>query len=236
MISFDDGHRAGSPEYILDQLRGINNMGGEPVRAGFFLIGKDKSRSRWLDIWSCNRKIRFPFSSPVRLDLCPDPGVENNTAIVKAIEEQGHSIMVHSYRHANLADLTPEELEYEIIECYKALRKAGVSVFRYFRPPYMAVPAVPSDSLLRSQNWGLVLGTPSGDGSPFATEESVEINCKKILAQQTAWPALLVFHDFRGIPNHRFDFKRIIDNLVNSGYMLRDFDPQLVAVPLPNPR
>ena len=235
MISFDDGPTRLSTPYILEQLHAIKNSAGHPARAGFFLIGKDKSGSRTFDIWSCEKKIRFPFTSRFRDDLCPDPSIEENPEIVRAIELDGHYALVHGQHHADLSQLNPKEVESEVLGCYEDLLKAGARPFRFFRPPYLSNPTLPSDSILIRDGWKSISGVPSGDGSPFAVEETVVEGCRKSIEQATVYPVLLVFHDFRGLPGHRFDFKRIIGALIDSGYELRDFDPEIVGKRLGDP-
>ena len=229
MISFDDGPTSLSTPYILEQLRAIKNSAGRPVAAGFFLIGKDKSGSRLFDIWSCEKKIRFPFTSRFRDDLCPDPGVEGNAGIVRAIERDGHYVLVHGQHHADLRRLNPEEVESEVLGCYEDLVKAGARPLRLFRPPYLSNPTIPSDSILIRDGWKIVSGVPSGDASPFAVEKSVVESCRKSIERASVYPVLLIFHDFRGLPGHRFDFKKIIGALIDSAYKLQDFDPETVG-------
>jgi peptidoglycan-N-acetylglucosamine deacetylase len=229
MISFDDGPAPVSTPYILDQLRGIAGSAGNPVRAGFFLVGKDKKGSRTSDIWTCEKKIRLPFFSRYREDLCPDPGVEGNADIVRSIEREGHYVLVHGQHHADLRALSPTDAESEVSGCYEELRQAGVTPLPFFRPPYLSIPAVRSDSILMKDGWRIILGTPSGDGNPFATDETVIAECRSSIERATAYPVILIFHDFRGRPGHRLDFKRIIGALIDSGYELRDFDPEMVG-------
>jgi peptidoglycan/xylan/chitin deacetylase (PgdA/CDA1 family) len=229
MISFDDGPARSSTPYILGQLRGILNSAGYPVRVGFFLIGKDKSKSRIFDIWSCEKKIRLPFTSRFRDDICPDPGIEENPDIVRAIELDGHYVLVHGQHHADLSRLARDEVESEVLGCYEELMKAGARPLKFFRPPYLSNPAIPSDSILVREGWKIVSGVPSGDGSPFADEESVTKSCRRSIERAGTYPVLLIFHDFRGLPGHRFDFRKIIGTLTSSAYELLDFNPETMG-------
>ena len=232
MISFDDGPARLSTRYILEQFTAIKNSADRPVRVAFFLIGKDKSKSRAFDIWSCERKIRLPFFSRFRNDLCPDPGIGDNPEIVGAIELNGHYALIHGQRHADLSRLSSEEIESEVLACYEELQNAGAKPLRLFRPPYLSDPAIRSDSVLIRDGWKTVSGVPSGDGSPFADEGSVVDSCRKSIERAGSYPVLLIFHDFRGLPMHRLNFRRIIGALIDSGYELHDFDPEIVGRPL----
>ena len=120
-------------------------------------------------------------------------------------------------------------MESEVLGCYEDLLKAGTRPLKFFRPPYLSNPALPPDSTLIRDGWKIISGVPSGDGSPFADEGSVVARCRKSIEQASVYPVLLIFHDFRGLPGHRFDFKRIIGALIDSAYELRDFDPEFVG-------
>ena len=232
MLSFDDGPAPISTPYILDQLHGIKNCAGNPVRAAFFLIGKDKSGSRPFDIWSCEKKIHLPFGSRLRDDMCPDPGVVGNSEIVRAIENAGHYVFVHGEHHADLSRLSTAGVESEVLGCYQDLLEAGARPLKFFRPPYLSNPAIASNSILVKENWRIISGTPSGDGSPFATEGSLTESCKKSIERAVAYPVVLIFHDFRGRPGRRLNFRKIVTALIDSNYELEDFDPEKVSKPV----
>ena len=229
MVSFDDGPGPVSTPYILDQLRTIRNSAGEPLRTGFFLIGKDKSGTHLFDIWSATKKIHLPFTSRIRQDLYPDPGAEGNPELVSAITRDGHYALVHGAHHADLRRLSLKEVESEVLGCHEAILKTGTNGLRFFRPPYLNSPSIPPDSVLAKEGWQIISGIPSGDGNPFADEWSVTENCRKSIERALVHPAVLIFHDFRGLPDYRLDFSKIIIDLVDSGYPLVDFDPEIVG-------
>jgi peptidoglycan-N-acetylglucosamine deacetylase len=224
MISFDDGPCPQSTPHILDELRAIRNREGLPLRAGFFLIGKDKSGSRRFDIWAGRRKPRSPSASPSPRPSWPVPSAETYPEIVRAIEESGHYAMVHSQHHKDFTTCTVQEIEAEIAGCHETLVAAGAKPRRYFRPPYLSMPKIPLNSRLFKEGWRLITGISSGDTHPWATEDSV-INCCMRRIKRHNGPVALIFHDFRGLPAYRLSIGTIVEGLVKAGYSIEDFDP-----------
>jgi peptidoglycan-N-acetylglucosamine deacetylase len=231
MISFDDGPCPQSTPYILDELRAIKNREGLPLKAGFFLIGKDKSGSRRFDIWSDRRRSKVPSGSLALRCPWPVPSAEAYPEIVRAIEEAGHYAMVHSQRHRDFATCRIEEIEAEIMGCHETLVAAGAKPHRYFRPPYLSMPKIEPDSRLIREGWRLVTGVGSGDTHPWATEGSV-INCCMRRTKRHHGPVVLIFHDFRGLTAYRLSIGRIVGGLIRAGYLIEDFDPEVLSKPL----
>lgn len=231
MISFDDGPSPLSTPYILQELRAIRNREGLPVKAGFFLIGKDKLGSRRFDIWSGRRQVRRASSNRMRNHLWRAPSAENHPEIVRAIQEAGHCVLVHSQHHKDLAACSLQEIETEVIGCHETLVAAGAKPARYFRPPYLSMPAIPPDSRLIKEGWKIISGISSGDAHPWATEESV-VECCIRRIKRGQGRVVLIFHDFRSLPAHRLDIGKIIEGLTRAGYSMEDFDPEVLAVPL----
>jgi hypothetical protein len=223
MLTFDDGPKQESTPYILDQLLNIKKADKTPVKAGFFLLGKDKTLAPiWRDVWQCN------FWGLIRPELCPDPGVDSNPTIVQRIHQEGHFIGIHTQHHPDLAELKSEDVEKEILDCYDTIVAAGVPPAKRFRSPFLSDPEIPSDSTLQVE-WKKIGGDLVGDAIPFISEESVISNCKKKMEQATKYPVCLIFHDFRGLPGHRFNFVHIVNKLVEAGYQIVDFDHNLVS-------
>jgi peptidoglycan/xylan/chitin deacetylase (PgdA/CDA1 family) len=235
MITFDDGPSPESTPYILDQLKGIMNDEGTRVKAGFFLIGEDKSRAPRTgnpiadDWWQCQAYFK----------LCPDPGVMWNEDIVRRIKKEGHLIGIHTQHHPNLRDLEPADAAWEVLACYDAILKAGVTPpKKVFRPPYLKAP-IPLPAALEEGGWSVIQGELTDDWLPewrpewlpewlpSGSEEHVIAKCRDILQQSTdESPTVLIFHDFRGREDYRLDFCNIIVNeLVNKdGFVLVDFE------------
>lgn len=215
MITFDDGPYSVSTRYILDQLSRIAKADGTPVKAGFFLIGKDKSRTEG-DVWKCP-------------DICPDPGVISNPDVVREIAAAGHLIGVHTQHHPNLSILQPQDVVSEILDCDHAIVDAGVIPIRVFRSPGLKDPQTLPGTL---KDWRIIQGTLTDDWLPdyilwpLGWEEWVIGRCRDILQTSTGnSPVILIFHDFRGRPGHELNFYNIIMNeLVNKdGFVLVDF-------------
>ena len=222
MITFDDGPGPVSTPYILDQLKNIKKADGTPVKAGFFLVGQDKSRTAYWDIWKCTFWRLVPWWPA---DMCPDPGVISNPNIVRRIAKEGHFIGIHTQHHPDLEKLRPEDVNSEIIDCYTAIQSAGVTPMKIFRSPYLHDPRNIPGSL---RDWKKVRGEPTGDANPFISEKAVIGNCKKKMKQANK-PVIFFFHDFRGLPSHRFNFENIVNELVKEGYELADFDPSIAS-------
>lgn len=212
MITFDDGPCPDSTPYILDQLREIRKPDGSPVKAGFFLIGKDKSRTVYHDLWQA------------RYGMGPEPGVLSYPDLVRRIAREGHVVAVHTQHHADLSELEPADVEREILDCYQAILSTGVTPPKVFRSPRMHDPKSLPAGLA---DWGIVGGELTQDYLPLITEAEVVENCCKAIRDAAAAPVVLVFHDFRGLPDHRLDFRKIVEDVVREGhFVLVDFDAE----------
>jgi peptidoglycan/xylan/chitin deacetylase (PgdA/CDA1 family) len=216
---------------VLNELKSIRNSKGLPLKAGFFLIGKDKSGSRRGDIWSGRKRLRRFPCFPMLNDPLPSSSAADYPHIVRAIEEAGHCALVHSQCHKDLATCSLQEIETEVTGCYETLVGAGAKAGRYFRPPYLSMPAIPPDSRLIEEGWKMVLGISSGDTHPWATEESV-VECCIRRIKRVPGRVVLIFHDFRGLPAYRFSIGRIVQELMGAGFLIEDFDPEAAAEPL----
>jgi peptidoglycan/xylan/chitin deacetylase (PgdA/CDA1 family) len=215
MLTFDDGPTAEATPYILDQLREIRKADGTPVKAGFFLIGADKSRTAPEDIWQS------------KYGTCPEPGVLSHPDIVRRIAAEGHFIGIHTQHHADLSRILPADVEREVLDCYEALRRVGVNPPKIFRSPSMRDPPSLPPGLA---GWQIVRGEMTQDYLPLTWEEPVADTCRKILRSKTGAPAIFPFHDFRALPGHRLDFRKIVNELtVQDHFVLVDFDA-VVAV------
>jgi peptidoglycan/xylan/chitin deacetylase (PgdA/CDA1 family) len=218
MITFDDGPCRDSTAYILEQLRQIKKADGTPVKAGFFLIGQDKSRTVYHDIWQS------------RYGTCPEPGVTSYPDLVRAIAREGHIIGVHTQHHPDLEELEPADVEREILDCYQAILATGVSAPKIFRSPRLHNPKHFPPSL--QADWRVVGGELTKDYLPLIAETEVAENCRKVIQEAAESPVVLAFHDFRGLPGHRLDFRQIVTELTaKDHFTLVDFDPARVAVP-----
>jgi peptidoglycan/xylan/chitin deacetylase (PgdA/CDA1 family) len=211
MITFDDGPATESTPYILDQLRQIKKADGTPVKAGFFVVGQDKSRTVYHDIWQSKYGINH------------HPGVLSHPDLVRRIAQEGHIVANHTQHHPDLDKLTPAELEREILDCDQAIRETGVTPPKVFRSPRLHDPKSLPPAL--EGRWHIIRGELTKDYLPLITEDEVIDNCRHSIRTAAGSPVVLTFHDFRGLPGHRLDFARIVNTLTEKdGFVLIDFD------------
>ncbi len=222
MITFDDGPATESTPYILEQLRQIKKADGTPVKAGFFLVGQDKSQTIYHDIWQPQYGIDH------------HPGVLSHPDLTRQIAKEGHVIAIHTQHHPDLDQLEPAQVEHEILDCYRAILDTGVTPVKVFRSPRMHDPKTLPPAL--EKDWRIVRGDLTKDYLPLVTEDDVIENCRKSIRAATPPPAVLTFHDFRGLPGHRLDYARIVNTLTGQdGFTLVDFDAD-AAVAASRPR
>ncbi len=218
MITFDDGPCRDSTAYILEQLRQMRKADGTPVKAGFFLIGKDKSRTVFHDLWQS------------RYGTCPEPGVTSYPDLVRAIAREGHVLGVHTQHHPDLEELEPADVEREILDCYQAILATGVTAPKIFRSPRLHNPKHFPPGL--QAEWRVVGGELTKDYLPLIVEAEVAENCRKVILEAADPLIVLTFHDFRGLPGHRLDFRQIVTELTEKDHFtLVDFDPVRAAAP-----
>ena len=211
MITFDDGPATESTPYILDQLRRIKKADGTPVKAGFFVVGQDKSRTIYHDIWQAKYGINH------------HPGVLSHPDLVRQIAKEGHVVAVHTQHHPDLDRLPPGGVEREILDCYQAILETGVTPPKVFRSPRMHDPKSLPPAL--EGQWRIVRGDLTKDYLPLITEDQVIDNCRHSIRTAAGSPVVLTFHDFRGVPGHRLDFAKIVNTLTEKDrFVLVDFD------------
>ncbi len=222
MITFDDGPATESTPCILEQLRQIKKADGTPVKAGFFLVGRDKSQTIYHDLWQPQYGIDH------------HPGVLSHPDLTRQIAKEGHVIAIHTQHHPDLDQLEPAQVEREILDCYQAILDAGVTPVKVFRSPRMHDPKTLPPAL--EKEWRIVRGDLTKDYLPLVMEDDVIENCRKSIRTAVAPPAVLTFHDFRGLPGHRLDYSKIVNTLTGQdGFTLVDFDAD-AAVAASRPR
>jgi peptidoglycan/xylan/chitin deacetylase (PgdA/CDA1 family) len=216
MITFDDGPATESTPYILDQLRQIKKADGIPVKAGFFVVGQDKSQTIYHDIWQPKYGIDHR------------PGVLAHPDLTRRIAQEGHIVAVHTQHHPDLDKLPPAGVEREILDCYQAILDTGVTAPKVFRSPRMHDPNTLPPAL--QGQWKIVRGDLTKDYLPLITADEVIENCRKSIRTATAAPVVLTFHDFRGLPGHRLDYTKIVNTLTEKDrFTLIDFDADAAA-------
>lgn len=212
MITFDDGPAAESTPYILDQLRRIKKADGTPVKAGFFVVGQDKSRTIYHDLWQ------------PRYGINHRPGVLAHPDLTRQIAKEGHIVAVHTQHHPDLDQLPPAEVEREILDCYQAILSTGVTPPKVFRSPRMHDPKSLPPAL--EGQWRIVRGDLTKDYLPLITEDQVIENCRHCIRAAASSLSVLTCHDFRGLPGHRLDYAKIVNTLTETDhFVLVDFDP-----------
>ncbi len=65
--------------------------------------------------------------------------VPGNDALLRRMHREGHEIGNHSWDHADLTKLTPDQFDNEISSTQSVIAHAGVPMPRLLRPPYGAV-------------------------------------------------------------------------------------------------
>lgn len=68
--------------------------------------------------------------------------VAGNESLLRRMHAEGHEIGNHSWSHADLTALSPEQVQEQIARTQAAVAAAGVPLPTTFRPPYGAVNAV----------------------------------------------------------------------------------------------
>lgn len=141
---------------------------------------------------------------------------EKHPEIIKQIDQQGHVLGNHSYRHAWWSNfLVGRPLEREIGKAQDAIKAATGKVPAFFRPPMgLTNPHLPG--ALRKHGLS-VLGS---DVRPFDTRASTEMVINRVLKKIRHGSIILLHHGGQ----HATDLARLADQLVTElqarGYTL----------------
>lgn len=101
---------------------------GKKVALTFDDWGTDYTITQILDILD---KYQIKASFFLRAD-----GVEKNPNLARAIAEAGHDVGNHTYSHPELANLTPEQLQNEVVKAHQVITEAiQEKPAMIFRPP-----------------------------------------------------------------------------------------------------
>jgi peptidoglycan/xylan/chitin deacetylase (PgdA/CDA1 family) len=71
--------------------------------------------------------------------------VPGNEALLRRMHQDGFEIGNHSYNHPNFANLTPEQIDYELAATQTIIEQAGVPKPALFRPPYGIINPAAAD-------------------------------------------------------------------------------------------
>jgi peptidoglycan/xylan/chitin deacetylase (PgdA/CDA1 family) len=214
-LTFDDGPVLGSTDKIINTLKNYT-VNGEPVRAGFFMVGDPNFIYFMPEIWVSKGSVR------------------KNSKIPRRAAAAGHLVGNHSQHHARFLlwrifgfRSESEFVKDEIISCDRELAKSmGKMPLKIFRPPYLqngdAVSGAASEL-----GYKVILGETVGDSEPFITVEEVN---RKALARLDNWdreePCILIFHD--GRPTTYENLSDTLDFLQSRGFRLCHFDPKII--------
>jgi peptidoglycan/xylan/chitin deacetylase (PgdA/CDA1 family) len=213
-LTFDDGPVPGWTDKIINTLKHYE-VNGEPVRAGFFMVGDPNFIYFMPELWVSKGSVR------------------DNPGIVRRVVEAGHLVGNHSQHHAwfqlwRIFGFSSEEefVKEEISLGEGELKKAsGNRSLKLFRPPYLQI----GDGVLkaaRDMGFNVILGQTIGDSKPFVTTEEINRNT---LARLNKWereePCILIFHD--GRPTTYDNLSDTLDFLQEHGFRLCHFDPEI---------
>ncbi|MBZ0106708.1 MAG: polysaccharide deacetylase family protein [Sulfuricella denitrificans] len=223
MLTFDDGPLPGATDKVLHVLAGIRAEDGQPVKAGFFLLGAVQDAVE-------RRKYFAPY------EMWSEKGsLAAHPELVRQILATGHLIGNHSTHHAwfRWPWLNDTEAVREEISTWEKLA-AGLldpAAPRLFRPPYLVdTPAVRQAAA--EAGYQVVMGVSSGDAAPLATPYAIVERVSGILSKwDQSIPCVLVFHDTR--PATQQGLVEIVNALQARGFRLAHFDPARLKVRLP---
>jgi peptidoglycan/xylan/chitin deacetylase (PgdA/CDA1 family) len=219
MITFDDGP-VSQTVMIIDALKKFT-VNGEPVRAGFFMLGNS------------DNPLYYP---PPLWEIWWGKGsVKEYPQIVRYVAQQGHLIGNHTQHHPWFGhwwafgfNSKEDFVRNEIAECNSEIELAtGNPTLKIFRPPY-----VQDNQAIREGSKGLgfkvIWGATVGDTWPRVSVETVKNNALKVLKNwEKDEPCVLIFHDIR--PATYEGIEEIIGYLQDQGFRLAHFNPALIS-------
>jgi len=206
MVTFDDGPVLGNTKKIVDALKNIKVANGEPVRAGFFMVGE---------------RVR------------DNPNVVK--AVADAKHFIGDHTQHHPDFNGWFADWSVEKIMLEISQCYYEIKKAldpnepnNVNLRKIFRPPFLSVN---QNVIEAADNLDFQIIMGAGKNENETTEDwwrSVKLVKQKASNLIESWhrdyPCVLVFHDRTSAA---LNITEIVEYLVKKkGFTLVHFDPQ----------
>jgi peptidoglycan/xylan/chitin deacetylase (PgdA/CDA1 family) len=213
MIAFDDGPVPENTEKILDALKNIK-VDGEPVRAGFFMVG----------VGCCEDAICYCLS-PNQL---PSMGsVRSNPDLVRMVAQAGHIIGVHTQHHPWFGEWSLDDIKREISTCLEEIRKAAPGAnITTFRAPYLcAVPNVVAAA--KALDLQIIPGV--GENEDLSVDEGGRQWTKArslIESWDKGYPCVLTFHD--ASPDTPGNIADIVAYLEKEGFALVHFDPDRI--------
>lgn len=216
MLSFDDGPLPGKTDVVLDALSQFRGEDGEPLRAGFFMVGDAPEH------FLAGRRYFAPYELWWRKG-----SMRRHPELVARALAEGHLIGNHTAHHiwahwpAFRSLLAVRE---EILGWEDHAQVAGwnpTSLPRLFRAPYLLhtpVMTVAANEL----GYQIVGGQSVGDATPGNGIRAVERQIHRILRTSDEQPALLIFHDIRPVTVRHLS--AILERLQQQGHALRHFN------------
>lgn len=217
MLSFDDGPLPGMTDRVLDALRQLHADDDRPVRAAFFTVG-DAPQGFW------ERRVDYaPY------ELWTHKGsAKAHPELIARILAEGHALGNHTAHHAwfRWPRFAQQEAVAQELRGWEAATPRAAGRTKLFRPPYL-IHTEAVRAAARQEGYQLVLGETVGDAAPGSNVASVEWRIAQILeTRDTTAPTLLIFHDLR--PVTAAHLREIVEHLIQQGYRLVHFDPQLL--------
>ncbi|WP_082420563.1 polysaccharide deacetylase family protein [Paenibacillus sp. A3] len=143
--------------------------------------------------------------------------VVNHPDVLKRIHDEGHSIGNHSWDHANLTKLSPDQIKKEIKSTDEAIEKVIGSYTPMVRAPYGAVTASIKRSLTSAGRQLVNWTVDTKDWSGAAADDMVEL-----VSKRTKNGGIILMHSFGGkngnLDNTVEALPHMIEALKQDGY------------------
>ena len=217
MLSFDDGPLPGKTDAVLDVLSLFRGEDGEPLRAGFFMVGDAPER------FLAGRRYFAPYEVWWRKG-----SMRRHPELVARTLAEGHVIGNHTAHHvwAHWPEFRQILAAREEIRGWEEHAQAAGwnpnHAPRLFRAPYLL--HTPTMTAAATElGYQIVGGETVGDATPGYGPRTVERQIRRILRTPGEEPALLVFHDIRPVTVRHLG--AILERLQQQGHTLRHFAP-----------
>ncbi|WP_407276038.1 polysaccharide deacetylase family protein [Halothiobacillus sp. DCM-1] len=218
MLSFDDGPLPGLTDRVLDTLAAYRGEDGQPLRAGFFMVGDAPP-----NFWPARR-----YYAPYELWIHKG-SMRRFPALVQQVIERGHEIGNHSLHHLwgrwprfrSVAAVRAE------IDGWTAVATAAgwsPTAPRWFRAPYLIdTPAMRAAVAQAGYHW--VGGDTLGDAAPRRRLADWIQTFERLAAQPGGDPIMLILHDI--LPGTVDRLGDLLDAIAVRGHPFWHFAPRI---------
>lgn len=233
MLTFDDGPVPGKTDAVLATLSRYRGEDGQPIRAGFFMVGDAPVGFR------AGRRYYAPYEIWIHKG-----SMRRHPDVVARVRAAGHVIGNHTTHHIwprwpwfRWPLLGAERRLRTEIQAWEAIAESTVEratapLPRHAAPPLFRTPYLAHTPVLtrvvQSLGYRMIGGHTVGDAVP---EHSLSDVLKRVLRlmenARGDIPVVLIFHDILPLTVHHLG--DIIDQLLAQGYVLRHFDPTRLA-------